>query len=433
MKPHAAIPGVYMQSGNSEDFINQTLRGSHMFLAADMKKLTSWFDTIDHPMFELLTRSKMDNGCISFLDGYFNTKTLDFISWDKVDCPRLTDHYFDKSFCRELESMNETPLWDSLLKTQMADDARDTFEGLTGRLFYPVGEYDNWQVFPFLHGFADTGKGTTGELVTKMFPVGSVGTIGQETTFGLESLYNKRLVYIPELPEKISRIVDQSNWQSMISGEPVSVARKSKIAVSNQRWVVPMIAAGNHLPDYQDKSGSISRRMVVFPFDTLILDRNTELKEGVIGTELVRIMLRCIYKYRKTCNDHASKDFWKCIAPQSLREIQDETKESTNYLAHFLANGDNFYQILYREGAVTTFEQLNKAFSNHMRFHHKIEKKIGGDKHPIKAAGYTLVVENLCKTCHHKASLVSCGNHYNQKNRYKKMVIQNMDILTISS
>ena len=113
-------------------------------------------------------------------------------------------------------------------------------------------------------------------------------------------------------------------------------------------------------------------------------------------------MLRCIVRYKKTCEKWGSSDFWTKIAPASLREVQTEVKESTNYLANFLMNGDDFYQVLYVEGEVTPLDQLDKTFSNHMRIKHKQEKaKIGDDKHPIKAAGFTIERVNLCKICHH--------------------------------
>ena len=279
-------------------------------------------------------------------------------------------------------------------------------------------------------------KGTVCDLVKRMFPSGSVGVITatQEEKFGLEALYQKRLVMIPDLPKKFSKIVSQSDFQSMVTGEGVSVARKNKTAVSDQDWTVPMIGAGNYLPDYNDNSGSISRRMVVFLFSVLITTRNTRLKDEIIKGELVTVMLRCIVRYRTTCEKWGSADFWTKIAPASLREVQTEVKESTNYLANFLMNGDDYYQILYVEEEVTPFDQIDKAFSNHMRIKHKQDKaKIGDDTHPIKAAGYTIERINLCKICHQKSSKDVCGDHYNSKNRYRKWVIHNMKITSHES
>ena len=152
-------------------------------------------------------------------------------------------------------------------------------------------------------GDANTGKGTVCDLVKRMFSPGSVGVITatQEQQFGLESLCQKRLIMIPDLPKKFGKIINQSDFQSMVTGEGVSVARKNKTAISDQDWTVPMLRAGNYLPDYNDNSGSISRRLVVFLFSVLITARNTALKDTIIRDELVTLMIRCMVRYRTTC------------------------------------------------------------------------------------------------------------------------------------
>jgi hypothetical protein len=145
--------------------------------------------------------------------------------------------------------------------------------------------------------------------------------------------------------------------------------------------------------------------------------------------ELVTVMLRCISRYRLACDRFSGLDFWTKVAPIGLRELQEETKTATNHLANFIANGDNYYQIIHETGALTPFNDLEKAYSNHMKFQHKIDKaKIGGDRHPIKAAGFIVESVNLCKTCHLQCSKATCGAHYNAANRYRKLIVQNMRI-----
>ena len=468
MKPHERIPGVFCRAEEDSEFINRVLKPYHLYRGASMQRLQQWFNTVDQPKFELLTPAKMNTGVICFLNGYLDLHSLLFELWEDVKIPPLTDHYFEQSLEMSTALDAPTPLWDNLLETQLGkrskcsvcgkvasfahidtlfcahcanDDGEsaplsmcDMLEVLIGRLFYPIGKFDNYQVMPFMKGDANTGKGTVCDLVKRMFSPGSVGVITatQEEKFGLEGLYQKRLVMIPDLPKKFSKIVNQSDFQSMVTGEGVSVARKNKTAVSDQDWTAPMLGAGNYLPDYNDNSGSISRRLVVFLFSVLITTRNTTLKDEIIRGELVTVMLRCIVRYRTTCERWGSADFWTKIAPASLRGVQSEVKEATNYLANFLINGDDYYQVLYVEGEVTPMDHLEKAFSNHMRIKHKEDKvKIGDDKYPIKAAGYTIQRVHLCKTCHQEASKEVCGEHYNSKNRYRKLVIQNMRIKSL--
>jgi hypothetical protein len=437
MKPHEQIPGVFCRVEEDSDFINRVLKDCHYYSrSASMTNLQKWFNHIDHPMFELLTPMKMSRSVISFLNGYLDLEDLSFVYWDDVKTPPLTNWYFEQVL--DMSDIDKaTPLWDNLLETQLGkrseNPVADFFEVMTGRLFYPVGEFDNWQVMPFLLGDGNTGKGTICDLIKLMFPAGSVGVITatHEATFGLEGLYDKQLVISPDIPKKFSKVVNQSDFQSMVTGEGVSVARKNKPAITGQDWLVPMLGAGNYLFDYKDSSGSISRRVVVFLFATLVNSRNTTLKSDIRNKELVTVMLRCLKSYRRTCSRYGSADFWTQIAPQSLREVQMDVKEETNYLANFLANGDDYYQIQKVVGEITPLDALEKAYSNHMKIKHKeLKTKIGDDKFPIKAAGYTLERENLCKSCHKKASKESCGDHYSDKNRYRKWVVHDMKIVT---
>jgi hypothetical protein len=438
MKPHEHIPGVYIKSEENTVFINRVLKSQHCFRTASMRRLTDWFGTIDNDQFQLLTPTSMSTTTISFLDGYFDLDTLLFHLWTEVKEVPKTDHFFEIVLC----SNRDTPKWDELLETQLGErtglvenlNICDMLEVLIGRVFYPVGKYDNWQVMPFLKGDGNTGKSTILDLVTLMLPIGSVGVITSknEKTFGLEELYNKRAVIIPDLPSGFENILSQSDFQSMITGEPVSIARKNKTAISNQKWVAQLLFAGNFMIPYNDTSGSISRRIATFLFNTLVESKNTNLKDEIVKDELVAIMMRCIGLYRSVCETYKGLDFWTRIAPLGMRNIQDDVKQETNYLSNFLSNGDSYYQILRVSGEATTLENLDKAFSNHMKFTHKQDKvKIGSDYYPIKAAGFTIKRVHLCKHCHHPAGKETCGDHYDASNRYRRFIIFDMQIKTL--
>lgn len=428
MTPHPNIPGVYVRSEEAVVFINRILYGYHLFRTADMKLLVKWFESIDNPLFEILTPEKMNMSVISFTNGYFDIDSLLFYNWDEVDEPPITDHFFDT------EAPSEplpTPQWDNLLNTQMANEVVEFAEVMIGRLFYTIGKHDNWQVMPFFIGDANTGKGTLVEIVTKMFPIGSIGVItaSKEDKFGLESLYDKRAIAIPDLPKRFSTILNQTDFQSMVTGEPVSISRKNLKAISNKDWRAPIYAAGNFLPDYPDASGSVSRRLVVFPFQTLVKERNTQMKRSIIETELPSIIFRCLFRYHNKVVTFPTQDFWSSIAPEALRTVQSEVIESTSFLANFLANGDNYYQVLYVKDAICSLDDLNHAFSMHMKHNHKIvQATIGNDRFPIKAAGFLQTKLKICKVCDSESSRTTCGNHYDSKNRSNKVVFVNMEI-----
>ena len=123
----------------------------------------------------------------------------------------------------------------------------DIFEILVGRLLYPTKAHDNWQIMLFLKGDSNSGKSTILNILTKIFPEGSVGCITSTTegTFGLESLFNIRLVLFPDMSESIGKNLQRETWQSMVSGEKVSVAQKHKKALTDKPWRVPLAAFAN--------------------------------------------------------------------------------------------------------------------------------------------------------------------------------------------
>ena len=143
----------------------------------------------------------MRSDVVAFRDGWFNVQTCQWFPADAaergeactvagVECPAeapLTMHYFDVRAADHFHK--ETPLWEKLVKTQLygrewefanaeTEEEADkfcTFQALIGRLLVPAG-FDNWQVWLFLKGEANTGKGTVVDLVKSMFPAGSVAS-----------------------------------------------------------------------------------------------------------------------------------------------------------------------------------------------------------------------------------------------------------------
>ena len=143
-------------------------------------------------------------------------------------------------------------------------------------------------------------------------------------------------------------------------------------------------------------------------------------------------MVRCIFCYRAKQDEVGNRGFWDHLESvgSPLYGIQAGVKQDTNYLANFLANGDQQYQIIHRKNARTTLEDLNRAFEDHMLNNYRKPKaSIGRDYHPIKAAGFKVTKPNFCKQCHEICSKSSCGEHYNPDNRYRKTVIEGMAIV----
>ena len=312
----------------------------------------------------------------------------------------------------------------------------DIFEILVGRLLYPTKAHDNWQIMLFLKGDSNSGKSTILNILTQFFPEGSVGCITSTTegTFGLESLFNKRLVLFPDMSESIGKNLQKETWQSMVSGEKVSVAQKHKKALADKPWRVPLAACANGFPNWKDTSGAVQRRMGVFLWSEPIAQRDSSMEQRIIAEELVAVLLRCVTAYRAACDRFTGGDFWKRVATGIMKDAQKVVIEESSPLSAFLMNGNEFYQIAYEEGHSETVEALEKAYANHCRYVLKYsaeQSKLGKDRHPLTRLGFKMVTKNKCKVCPAiPATSKSCGDHYRGgKNRSQTKCIENMRIV----
>lgn len=452
-KPHDTLPGVIVQHMSLEEYSRLVLIDLDSYSqGGDSKNSMAFLRSIAHPKFPIYEYASLGTTDISFLNGVFNITSLSFCPYDVYEetfghPPKTNIWYFEQYFDKQVmqdtidatsdpDTMwrffdEKTPLWNQLLNYQLEREGDksvcDALEVLIGRLFFPVGLHDKYQVMPFLLGDSATGKSTICNILTKTLPKSSVGHISatHEGNFGLESIYNKRLVIIPDMPKGFHKIINQSDFQSMLSGEGVSIARKNQLAVTDRAWTAPCFGAGNYIPSYEDNSGSISRRLVVFPFKNKVEQSDSGLEKKIIEYELIYIIVKCITKYLLMVEGPgADKMYWD-IAPQMLKETKEQVSKESNHLAAFLTDGDEFYQIVHDEDSITSVEELGQAFSNHMRIRHKQQNVVlGNDRFPIKNAGFVIKRVQLCKTCGGKHIKQTCGSHYNSKNRlYRERII----------
>ena len=129
----------------------------------------------------------------------------------------------------------------------------------------------------FLKGIAGSGKST---LITKVFKKfydsEDVRTLSNniERKFGLSSLYDGFMFIAPEV--KGDLCLEQAEFQSLVSGEDVSIAQKYEKAKSVE-WKTPGILGGNEVPNWKDNSGSVLRRLLAFNFGKQVKDADPHL------------------------------------------------------------------------------------------------------------------------------------------------------------
>ena len=161
-----------------------------------------------------------------------------------------------------------------------ARDVQRVFLALLGRAFFPVdapststgrpeldSRLDSWHAAIVMMGMAGTGKSSSGMLLREYMDATEVASLTNagEQVFGLQAIYNKRLVLGLEVKRNFS--LDTAVMQQMISGETVSVARKNRDPINDRNWSVPMILAMNELPTaWDDAKGALARRLLHFNF-----------------------------------------------------------------------------------------------------------------------------------------------------------------------
>jgi len=205
---------------------------------------------------------------------------------------------------------------------------------MIGRNMYDLGELEEWQVMAYLLGQAGSGKSTIlVKIVKQIYEPCDVGVLSNniEKKFGLSALAEKFMFVGPEIKGNLA--MEQSEFQSLISGEDIQIAEKHKVAKSIV-WPVPGMLAGNEVPSYTDNAGSISRRLMVFKFDKKVEKGDTRLGRKLLK-EITFVIQACNRAYQEAVNTYGEKDIWS-IVPEYFKKTKDSMAENTNALMNFL-------------------------------------------------------------------------------------------------
>jgi hypothetical protein len=205
-----------------------------------------------------------------------------------------------------------------------------------GRLCFDVNDLDGWQVIPFLKGIARSGKSTIITKVCKKFyETEDVKTLSNniEKKFGLDSIHDGFMFISPEVKGDLA--LEQAEFQSLVSGEDLSIARKFKAAKSLQ-WKTPGILAGNEVPNWKDNSGSVLRRLATWNLTKQVMDADPHLDQK-LDAEIPAILCKCVRAYLDYAAKYSDKDIWN-VLPAYFKSVQSQVAMVTNTLQHFLAS-----------------------------------------------------------------------------------------------
>jgi phage/plasmid-associated DNA primase len=174
-------------------------------------------------------------------------------------------------------------------------------------------------------------------VARKFYECEDVATLSNniEKKFGLQSIYKGFMFISPEIKGDLS--LEQAEFQSLVSGEDLSVARKNETALSVQ-WKTPGILGGNEVPNWKDNSGSILRRLATLNFGRQIAaDVADPHLDAKLETEMPAILCKCLRAYLDYAHKYASKDIWN-VLPKYFAQVRSQVATVTNSLQHFLCS-----------------------------------------------------------------------------------------------
>jgi hypothetical protein len=276
---------------------------------------------------------------------HYNIKFYPYKSKEfrELDPTLVSCKYFDLQFdpYDEIEDWYDipTPNMQRVLDYQRFEaDVCKWIYVFCGRLCFEVNELDGWQVIPFLKGIARSGKSTIITKICKLFyECEDVATLSNniEKKFGLQSIYRGFMFISPEIKGDLQ--LEQAEFQSLVSGEDVSIARKNESALSMQ-WKTPGILGGNEVPNWKDNSGSILRRLATVNFGRQIAaDVADPHLDDKLEKEIPAILCKCLRAYLDYARKYSDKDIWN-VLPKYFKNIQSQVATVTNALQHFLCS-----------------------------------------------------------------------------------------------
>lgn len=121
---------------------------------------------------------------------------------------------------------------------------------------------------------------------------------------------------------------DICDWKSIVSGEPVQVKKKNKVACTVKlpgSWLVIC----NILPNWSDEQGSMTRRMALLRFTKPVpTDKtDTNLLNKIINDELPFLLVKCNLAYhekRRQVGDEDVRCHWSYYFDKSMQDIDNE-------------------------------------------------------------------------------------------------------------
>ncbi|OJT35468.1 phage/plasmid primase, P4 family [Staphylococcus ureilyticus] len=219
----------------------------------------------------------------------------------------------------------------------------------------------------FLVGDGNNGKGTFQTLLTNLIGFDNVASLKVnefDQEFKLGVLEGKTLVIGDDVPVGVN-IEDSSNFNSVVTGDPVLVNIKNKQPYHTV-FRTTVIQSTNGMPRFKNKTGGTNRRLLIVPFNADFngTKENPDIKEKYLNNK--EVLEYVLYKA-------INLDFGKFIVPKVSADMLEEYKQDNDPAYDFKVTEFDTWKIDKVPKSVVYYRY--KVFCENSGYHALSERK----------------------------------------------------------
>lgn len=211
---------------------------------------------------------------------------------------------------------------------------------LLGRLFFKVGERDNFEMTLFFEGIAGSGKSTILKAMQEFWPphLRAVLSSNMQPQFGMSSLAHAAICICSEVSQDLN--LPQEEWQSAVSGEWVNLAVKHESPIV-LKWTSQFLFAGNQFPKvWNNGQGQVSRRLAGVGLYHPVKPRDGRIA-ALIQQGAAVLQRKCVLAYAEFLRIHSTIDPMSQpkLLPPAFCDYYLKGRRNSDNMEGFLSDG----------------------------------------------------------------------------------------------